>query len=347
MARNAVLTRVGFSLVTTVVALLALEGLCRFLPDRISGRREVVQSPDAGSEAMIASEEVPGWDINYPSGNLGPMQYTANHWRMRGPDYPDEKAANVKRVIFVGDSSIFGYLLEWDETMSAHLETLREKRFPDTDYQIANCAVPGHTTLQSIYKLQRQCLAFQPDVVIIGNINSDGTRYTATDRERFYVPAFGSAAATLQKFALYRTLRNLWLTRKVAQAGKVQAESIPQLNSPDAPKGDKYRVPPDEYRENLHILAKLAKDAGAKPVFLLLPSLADVQGDPSFKANDPFRTAMREVAAEEGAPLADGAKQFMQMPYLENLFIDPVHPGTLGAKLLANLIDQAMGPEQP
>lgn len=338
--------RIVFGLTITLVTLAALEGIARLLPKSISGRREVVQNPDPGSQIMVSSEEVPGWDLNYPKGNVGPFSYTSNHWRMRGPEYPDEKASGVVRVILVGDSSIFGYLLDWEDTMSAHLERLRETRFPGTDYQVANCAVPGHSSLQSIYKLERQCMDFQPDVVIIGNLNSDGTKYYATDRERFHTPAFDGPVMTLQKFALYRTMRNVWLAQQIKKDAAKLAEEIPQLNSPDAPKGTIPRTPIDEYRENLSRLAAIARAGGAKPVFLVLPSQFDLNPNGASSRND-YVEAMRAVAKAEGAPVADGPERFQQLPQMDELFIDPVHPGKLGARILGVMLDEALGPEKP
>ncbi len=200
----------------SLLTLGLMEGAARLLPEEVSGRREVVLANPGAAETMIASEDVPGWDLQYPEGMLGPYHYTSNHWRMRGPEYPDEKAEGVLRIVMTGDSSIFGYGLEWDETMSAWLEYLHEKRMPGVDVQIANCAAPGHTTVQTLFKLERHCLAFQPDIVIIGNVNSDATLEVASDYERFHLGAYEGPGAVMQNLAMYRTMRNVWLKKQVA-----------------------------------------------------------------------------------------------------------------------------------
>lgn len=338
--------RLAFAQVILVFTFGMLEGVARLLPDRISGRREVVQNPDPGSEIMVSSEEVPGWDLNYPQGDIGGFPYTTNHWRMRGPEYPDEKADNVVRIILVGDSSIFGYLLSWEETMGAQLERLRERRFADTDYQVASCAAPGHTSLQSIYKLDRQCMAFQPDVVIIGNLNSDGTDYYVADKDRFHTPAFDGPAVTLQRSALYRTLRNLWLGQQIKRDAAALAEAIPQLNRPESPSGKVRRVAVPDYKENLRQLVQIARRGGATPIFLALPWRST--GNSSAPRSRQERlVAMHEVATSEGVPLADGPGRFAQLPEMANLFLDPVHPGKTGAQVLAVLLDETLGPNKP
>jgi hypothetical protein len=330
---------------TTLVALVALEGAARLLPVELSGRREIVEDPGGRGEAMVANEEVPGWDLRQPEGHVGPMHYTANHWRMRGPEYPEEKPANAVRVIFVGDSSIFGFRLEWEETMSAQLERLREARFPGRDYQVANCAAPGHSTVQSLYKLERHCLAFQPDVVVLGNGNSDATFWDQADRDRFHLPAYSSAGQWLQASALYRTLRNSWLEWALVLRGP---REIPQLDKPRDPSSSVRRVPPEEYRENLHRLVELSRSAGAEPVLLVLPSLGLMRGGAPPGGESPYRGIMREVAAASGTRLADGDARFRALPAeTDGLFLDPVHPGPEGADLLAVLLDEVLGAAPP
>ena len=336
--------RLLFSLGIALCALAGLEAFARLLPDTISGRREIVQDPPGRGEAMVSSEEVPGWDLTFPGGVLGGMQaYTTNHWRMRGPDYPDVKPANAVRVIFVGDSSIFGFLLEWEDTFSAKLEALREGRFPDTDFQVANCAAPGHSSVQSLYKLQGQCLAFQPDIVVIGNLNSDASHWTETDRDRFHLASFTGPGRQLQRSALYRTLRNAWLTLQIRGTGSTTATEIPQLNHGANVGEGPRRVPPDEYRENLRELVRLSREAGASPMFLVLPNKRrNIEHDPEDPAI--YREIMRTIAAEERAPIADADAFFQTLPGgMDGLFLDPVHPDKLGATLIAREIDKAMG----
>lgn len=335
--------RLGFALVTTSLVLGLLEGGARLLPGSLTGRREIVLSEPGKGQAMVASEDVPGWDIQAPGGNIGNQPYTANQWRMRGPEYPATKEPWNERVILVGDSSIFGFMLEWPNTIAARLEQRREQRFPGVDYQVAACAVPGHTTVQSIYKLERHCLAFQPDVVIIGNRNSDGTMAEQSDRERFGLMAWGGPGRALQGLALYRLFRNGWLRARVASQPPTQAQRIAHAGDPSAPTGNKRRVPPEEYEQNLVEMVRISRDAGATPVLFLLPILYDL---PAYKDNSPanaqYNQAMRRVAERQKVALADGQQWFSTVPPLPGLFMDSVHPDQAGAQLLADLLDQTL-----
>lgn len=336
--------RLVYATVVTVVALAALEGLAKLLPDRLTGRREIVLSNPGQGEAMVANEDVPGWDLNYPEGTLGPQRYTTNRWRMRGPDHPVEKPANAWRVIFVGDSAIFGYLLEWPETIAAGVEQLGESKHPGVDYQVAACAAPGHSSAQSVYKLSRHCLGFQPDVVVIGNRNSDGTMDVASDRERFQLQAWAGPASLLQRYALYRLIRNQWLGWRVASEAGSSPEPIAHGGAPGVPKGDVRRVPPDEYADNLREMIRLSRQADAQPVLLLLPIVYDLPGygQQTAPQNLEYNQAMRQVASEESVPLADGQAWFATIPLVDGTFVDPVHPGRIGARFIADLVHQTL-----
>ena len=297
----------------SITALLLLEGGARLLPERLNGRLELVQSLD-GRQSMLASEEVPGWDISPPYQTMPGMRpFAVNSWRMRGPDYPGPRTDGVTRIILVGDSAIMGFLLEWEDTMAVRLEELREARFPGVDYQVACCAVPGHSTVQSIAKLEHHCLAFEPDVVIIGNRNSDSTRWTMSDRERFQVSRSALATWTLRHSALYRTLRNLWLERLATRYNEAPIY-IPNAGSLSAESDVAARVPPEEYRENLRTLIRMTRKA---------------------------------VAAEQEVLLADGDRLFQQLWQVEGLYLSPVHTSAKGARHLGDLLDLTLGDSPP
>lgn len=81
-------------------------------------------------------------------------------------------------------------------------------------------------------------------------------------------------------------------------------------------------------------------------MFLVLPSQFDLNPNGASSRND-YVEAMRAVAKAEGAPVADGPERFQQLPQMDELFIDPVHPGKLGARILGVMLDEALGPEKP
>lgn len=342
-----VLRRLAMAGAATALFFGLLEGVARLLPGDLAATKEVAIEGVAGTEAMVGNLDVPGWDLKVPDGVIAGFAYQANHWHMRGPEYEDPKPADAVRVILVGDSSIFGYQLPWEETMGARLGQLREARFPGRRYEVANCAVPGHSTVQSLLKLQRHCLAFQPDLVIIGNLYSDSAKGTLPDRQRFRVPKSARLTAALDRLALYRLMRNYYVFNVVYKDGPPTQEVIPQVGAPDTQTGLYPRVDPDEYADNLRQLIDLSRDAGAATLLLMLPSQADLLPIRPRADYQPWRDAMAAVAQETDTPLARGPDRFSGLAALDGLFLDPVHPSATGARFLASLLDETLGDQPP
>lgn len=330
--------RALFAVVLTAGFLLVVEGVAHVLPAALVAPREEVIRELAGSEGLVSSSDIPGWDIDPKGGERWDTTYSTNRWRMRGPDHPAEKGPNVKRVIFVGDSSIFGVLLDWEETFSARFEAAREGRDPGVDWQVANCACPGHSTEQSMRKLERHCLAFEPDYVVIGNQFSDSTQETATDVDRFGLSIDTGASRLLERSATYRLFRNVWLRHRGADP--IPPKEIAQVGLPQP--GTFRRVPVEDYERNLRRMVEMTRDAGATPIFLMLAAINDLPPDPKPAHSAEYREAMRRVAADEQVPLADAPARYQTLPPAEGMFADHVHPGPLGALTLGLLLDETI-----
>ncbi|MFZ5476486.1 MAG: SGNH/GDSL hydrolase family protein [Myxococcota bacterium] len=340
-------TRIVFAAVATLGSLLLLEGVAGLAPTGWGGTKaEVVRDVLGEASAMVASGDVPGWDIDQQQQTATGVPFTVDAWKMRGPDadpYPAVAGPDARRVIFVGDSSIFGFGLPWDETFSARYAALREAKAPGLDYQTANCAVPGHSSFQSIHKLQKHCLAFAPDLVVIGNMNSDSTLAWVEDEVSLDLSR--DAGSALDRSALYRLARNSWL-RLVVMKG-VQPRTIAQHGRTDAsmPVGNTQRVPVDAYERNLRRLVELARAGGAQAAFLLLPTRYDVEHPSHPSQADAYRAVMRALAAELDVPLADAAVAFKTLSSPNELFFDPVHPTAAGAARIAEVLDASLPPE--
>lgn len=304
----------------------------RIAPSDLTVSREDLLRDTLGERTLSALSDVPGWDLDPAGGANWRTTYTVNEWGMRGPDY--EQPAD-QRVIFVGDSSIFGVALDWDETFAARFEQVREQRL-DVDVQVGNCACPGHSSFQSVRKLELQCLGFEPDVVVIGNLYSDSTFAELSDHER-WPTSLGDYRGALEWSAAYRLVRNPLLRKELEAVD--QPAIIAQVG--DEKGGEARRVPVDRYEQNLRRELELVRDAGAQPVFLMLPTIVDAgQNAKGFYYE--YRDVMRALADEQGIPLVDGPSHYATLPYAEQGFIDHLHPSALGAIELAGLLDRAV-----
>ena len=314
-----------------------LEGGARLLPGQLTAPREVVLGGPRLEQLMVASEDVPGWDLSPNGGEAGGVPYTTNRWRMRGPDYAADPEPETQRVVFVGDSTVFGHALGWEQTFAARFAALRVGR-TGRAVEVGACAAPGHSSAQSVHKLRHHCLGFRPHVVVIASRNSDMTLDVARDEDRFHLAAYAGAARWLRFSAGYRLLRNAWLSERIARTPPgASAYSVAQLGRP---MGSIRRVDVPAYAANLREMVRMSRDAGATPVLLALPLRGGDDGvrDPSYDA------AMREVAREAGVSLLETAATFAPVAHLPGVFLDAVHPGPVGAERLAALLDASLPP---
>ena len=80
----------------------------------------------------------------------------------------ETKPSGVKRVVVLGDSTVYGHGVEDDETFSAQLDD----RLGET-VQVLNLGTPGYSSAQSINLMTMRGWRLQPDLVVIANLWSD------------------------------------------------------------------------------------------------------------------------------------------------------------------------------
>lgn len=335
--------RLSFSVLSLVLFCGVLELGAQLLPSAWAPSR-VDELRSRGVEgALVTYLDVPGWDINPDGGEHAGVPYNTNRWWMRGPDLPRWKGSKVQRVVIVGDSSLFGHGLAWEETMSARFEAIREAEDPDVGVEIANCACPGHSTYQSRIKLERHCLAFEPDVVVIANQYSDSTRARQADHDMLDIYPHPRAQALLERSAVYRGLA------KIARGSDLSVIETPieiaQVGRPT--RGEVRRVTPDHYRDNLRAMVDLSREAGAEPVFLILPMTADAEGRFERITSVAYRNTMRSLATELGVQVVDAAQHFQRIQPGDSAFMDVVHPSASGAEMIGQILADELPSASP
>ena len=339
----------AFSLVLTVAVLGLGEGVARLLPE------PALFTVDVGLQQTSA---VPGWDLTSAgAAAVGADPAEVDRYTMRSPGYRDPKGDAV-RLVLAGDSCSFGYGLAWRDTIAARLARLRSGRASGREYQAASCASPGHSSLQTLVKLEDQCLAFEPDLVVIGNQFNDASLTDEPDRQRF--------AATFARRS-YRWLRSSALLQQLAavveqvRGREIVDESLVGAEArlcnsgwlppaPDQCPGvakTLNRVSLDDYTRNLREMVRLTRANGAVPVFLVFPHRTDL-GTAETQLFTPYREAMRALGEQEGVLVVDGPAAVVASGRADtDLFADMLHHKPEGARVLALAIDAALGPGSP
>jgi len=168
--------RVLFNLVlavgATIVALCFAELVVRLLalarpPVVISqeSRDLFIRSPIAG----LHYELRPGF-----TGRAYGCEIKVNSHGMRSPERPVAKPANVRRVLILGDSVVFGHGVGQSLIFPAVLEkSLNDPTTAAARVEVINTGVPGYNSEQERICLREKGMAWQPDVVVVVAVAND------------------------------------------------------------------------------------------------------------------------------------------------------------------------------
>jgi len=92
---------------------------------------------------------------------------------------------------------------------------------------------------------------------------------------------------------------------------------------------------------------KLVRAAGARPVLLVLPTDFDLGGGQPLPIHVRYREIIHEVGESEGVTVVDAVPTFNDLPVVGTFFIDSYHPAPMGARIIGQLIDEALGDQAP
>lgn len=268
--------------------------------------------------------------------------YRVNSDGLRGPELGLPVPGEV-RILSVGDSSIFGDLVEESEVWSSVAARALETTWQRTVRPIIG-AVPGHSTEDSLLTLARIGERVQPTWLVIGNLWSDVYRRDQSPETLNDVPRY-RANALLRRFALYRVLHILlspWL-ESMRVGFMIRESDLGSLNG----SGPAARVGLGRYIANLQQLAEQARALKARVAFLCLPAPVDFEAAPVPETIREYRLAMRGVAERLNAPFLDGTAVFREKGATFGYFADQVHPAPEGHRLLGEGLADLLGPLGP
>lgn len=132
------------------------------------------QSPTIG--ALVQPSPYP--DIVYElkrkaSGKFLGRTFSSNSIGLRDQEYSLEKPDNTLRIIGLGDSVMFGWGVEREETFLTLIRNKLQNKYPNQNFEVINFAVPGYNTSMEVATFEHKALAFSPDLVIIHFVEND------------------------------------------------------------------------------------------------------------------------------------------------------------------------------
>lgn len=121
--------------------------------------------------------------------NWGGVTVEINGMGYRGPELEYAKPDGVRRILHLGDSVSFGYLLkDYDQAYPVVLENILEQKTGE-NIQTVNLSVGGYATWQENILLQREGCKYDPDLVILSFVLNDVTNM-------FTLKRFGGSSET-------------------------------------------------------------------------------------------------------------------------------------------------------
>ena len=144
---------------------LAGEGLVRLNYKKLSGYnmemwRYASDLKEPRKDPRLPFVHYPGREGGYYGAHL-----KTNALGFRDRDMPAEKAAGVKRILFLGDSFTLGWGVPFDETYSQRLEKMLNGR--GRRVETVNAGVGNYNSVMELELFKLKGLAMDPDLVIL------------------------------------------------------------------------------------------------------------------------------------------------------------------------------------
>jgi lysophospholipase L1-like esterase len=260
--------------------------------------------------------------------------YKINSRGYRDYEFSENKDPNKKRIIVMGNSCTFGWMVDLEDTYPKRLEKLLNQYLPEPKFEVINAGMTGYSTYQGLRLLKREILKFHPDIIIISYGWNDMCPSQRVDKEQKFPPQWildlddflsSSRFYSFLKFEIMGLMKS-----KEDSAGDIDLV---------------YRVSIEDYLKNLEQMAEVARDSGIKVIFLSTPiSSARIFLGPGKTskphiANKYYNQALREFSQKIKVPLIDVALLFEDLGDLyDNGREEYIHYNAKGHQIIAEAI---------
>lgn len=248
---------------------------------------------------------------------------------------PLAKPPGEVRILFLGDSVTFGYLVRPEDAFVEQVERELRARVPGARVECLNAGVPGYSLFQGLRFLATRGLAFAPDLVVLEFGWNDKAHWPGgSDAERW-------ASAQRARPATWLAWSSL--------AGLV-ARSL----APAASGGvERARVAPAEFRALLEEARASTRARGIDLLLLVGAGRFNLNPEVDEKGRTDYQIQQYLVARDtpfgpDGGPaLVDGVgalRALLGTLASEALFFDGVHPTAAGHRAYAEALVERIQP---
>jgi hypothetical protein len=179
--------RLTLALASTIVALLVAEGMIRLAHYLGEDRRPLeVQLQSSRAQAQSSMHDLKVGDIVQPSRHAGIVYelrpnvrgrfmgqpVLINSQGLHDYEYSRRKEPGTFRIVGVGDSSLFGWGVPFEDSGLKVLERRLNEQSRAQKFEVINFAVPGYNTAMEAETFVQKCLEYAPDLVLL-NFNTN------------------------------------------------------------------------------------------------------------------------------------------------------------------------------
>lgn len=272
------------------------------------------------------------WRLPPASGPRAPgVGPPVNSLGFLGPEPLEPVPAGAVRLVVLGDScSQQGWPESYPDLLAAELSAR------GVAVDLVNLSMSGYSTHQGRVLAETELPELAPQLVLVW--------YGWNDHWQAYGAPDSGKRGSLRRERLYRASRLLQGLRRLSGRAGLGA---------GAPRLELTRVPLDDYRANLTAIVRAARAAGAEAVLVTAPTSHRRLGVPAYLVDEGFAPSAeavverhleyaqvtREVAAAEGAPLADLDAELERATDLARAFVaDGIHLSVSGRRAVALLL---------
>jgi lysophospholipase L1-like esterase len=274
--------KLGFSLVPVFVIGAAAE-----LGLRQSGWPQVTETFEHNSPFWVTDESLAQKAFPHKE-EKALFRVSSNADGLRTATAEREKKEGIYRVMALGCSTTFGWGVDDKDTYPAKLQSLITAS-DRINVEVINAGQPGYTSFQGRWLWDEVLKHYTPDVVLIGYVVQDARKAAYSDKSQAILQKDNRF---LKDHVLYNSRTYLAL-RSILGTVQVEAKERPQNG-----QGGIYRVPPEDYVDNIRTLVSQVQAVGATPVLFGFP-------------------LEREGYTETHRTILAAAAKELEIPYLE------------------------------